>query len=73
MNGSKILTASQALNLMLQKGYIIKDGITLNHELGVAVIFSFLKPLKDGLFAVPFIFFLTTTSLLQTFTPIINF
>ena len=44
VNDSKILTTSQALNLLKQRGYVIKDDIVSVPWLDVVSIFAFLKP-----------------------------
>ncbi len=52
VNDSKVLTTSQALNLLKQRKYTIKDKPVAVSRLGVMPIFSFL-PSKDGLFVIP--------------------
>ena len=65
VNDSKVLTTSQALNLLKQREYIIKDDTAPVTLLGVVSILIFKLP-KDGLFAMPFISWLSFTYLFQT-------
>ncbi|MBQ5849692.1 MAG: hypothetical protein IIW54_02590, partial [Lachnospiraceae bacterium] len=58
---------SQALNLLKQRGYIIKDDIPASTSLGVVSIFLFQTSFLGGLFAMPFYFWETSTILFQTF------
>ena len=48
INEAKVLTAAQALNLMRQRGYVIKDALSC-HELGVVYIFIFFEATKRWL------------------------
>ena len=60
-------STSQALNLLKQRVYIIKDEPLEVSWLGVSLIFNISYHPKDGLFVMLYFSRITTTSLFQTF------
>lgn len=54
---SKVLMKSQALNLLKQRGYIMKNDVEPAMNQVICVDIPFLKPPKDGFVVIPFTFF----------------